>query len=57
MVVAQATTTFAATPQRTAESRWVAPTPMMPPVIVCVVLIGMPKYEAIPSVKAPPVSA
>ena len=29
-------------PQRTAESRWVAPTPMMEPVMVWVVLTGMP---------------
>src|SRR5664279_3792719 len=32
-----------ATPQRTADSRLVAPTPMMVEVIVCVVEIGAPK--------------
>ena len=57
MVVAHATTMLAATPHRTAEGRLVAPTPTMAPVIVCVVLIGMPKWEAMRSVKAPPVSA
>ncbi len=31
-----------ATPQRTAESRWVAPTPTIAPVMVCVVLTGIP---------------
>ena len=32
-----------ATPQRTAESLCVAPTPMIAPVIVCVVETGMPR--------------
>ena len=35
-----------ATPHRTAESRFVAPTPMIAPVIVCVVLTGIPKRVA-----------
>ena len=35
-----------ATPQRTAVSRLVAPTPITAPVIVCVVLTGMPANEA-----------
>src|SRR5215510_14622057 len=41
-VITQAQTTLLATPQRTAESRRVAPTPMIAPVIVCVVLTGIP---------------
>ena len=36
-------TTLLATPQRTAERRRVAPTPMIAPVIVCVVLTGIPQ--------------
>src|SRR5438094_793762 len=42
MVKIQAQTTRPATPQRTALTRLREPTPKMPPVIVCVVLIGMP---------------
>ena len=37
---------FPATPQRTADRRLVAPTPIMAPVIVCVVLTGMPATDA-----------
>jgi hypothetical protein len=39
-VRSQAQTTRTATPQRTAERRRVAPTPMMEPAMVCVVLTG-----------------
>ena len=35
-----------ATPQRTADKRRVDPTPMIAPVIVCVVLTGTPRYVA-----------
>ncbi len=37
---------FPATPQRTAERRWVEPTPMIAAVIVCVVETGTPKCVA-----------
>src|SRR2546427_7465166 len=46
-----------ATPQRTAEKRWMAPTPMIEPVMVCVVLTGMPARAVPISVTAPAVSA
>src|SRR3954447_7366661 len=46
-----------ATPQRTAESRRTEPTPMMPPLIVCVVETGTPSQVAANRVAAPPVSA
>ena len=42
MVRTQAHTMRVATPQRTAEIRLVVPTPMIAPVIVCVVLTGIP---------------
>ena len=42
----QAHTMRPATPHLTAESRRVAPTPMMAPVIVCVVETGMPASVA-----------
>jgi hypothetical protein len=57
MVSTHAQTILPATPQRTAESRVVAPTPTIAPVIVCVVLTGMPKRVAIRIAMAPPVSA
>jgi len=41
-VITHAQSTLLATLQRTAESRRVAPTPMIAPVIVCVVLTGIP---------------
>ena len=41
IVKIQAQTIRPATPQRTAENRWSEPTPMMAPVMVCVVLTGM----------------
>ena len=46
-----------AIPQRTADARRAAPTPMIAPVIVCVVETGMPSHVAANSVMAPPVSA
>ena len=46
-----------ATPQRTAESRCVVPTPTMAPVMVCVVLTGIPACAVTQSVMAPAVSA
>ena len=56
-MITHAITTFCATPQRTAEARRAAPTPMIAPVIVWVVETGMPKAVAPNSMKAPPVSA
>src|SRR5437773_1722728 len=46
-----------ATPQRTAEKCWIAPTPMIEPLIVCVVLTGMPPIAVPRSVIAPAASA
>ena len=57
IVSTQAQTIRPAIPQRTAESRCVAPTPTIEPVIVCVVLTGMPKWVARRIAAAPPVSA
>ena len=45
------------TPQRTADRRLVAPTPMMEPVMVCVVLTGIFRDSVTKSVMAPAVSA
>ena len=57
MVNTQAQTIRPAIPHRTADTRFVAPTPTIDPVIVCVVLTGMPKWVAIMIAAAPPVSA
>ena len=57
MVSTQAQTMRPATPQRTADSRRVEPTPTIAPVIVCVVLTGTPKRVAVNSEIAPAVSA
>src|SRR4051812_40632802 len=46
-----------AIPHRTADNRFVAPTPTIAPVIVCVVLTGTPSELARKSVNAPAVSA
>lgn len=46
IVKIHAHTIFPATPQRTAVSLLVEPTPTMAPVIVCVVLTGMPAIDA-----------
>src|SRR5574341_258311 len=53
----QAHTIRPATPQRTADSRCVAPTPMIEPVIVWVVLTGMPPIAVPSSITAPAGSA
>ena len=57
MVRIQAQMMRLATPQRTAERRLIDPTPMMAPVIVCVVLTGTPRCVAVKSEIAPAVSA
>src|SRR5581483_2987861 len=57
IVTIQAMTMLPATPQRTAEARCAEPTPMIAPVIVCVVETGIPSVEARKRVSAPPVSA
>src|SRR5580692_4430987 len=57
MVRTQAKTMRRVTPQRTAERRRDAPTPTMAPVMVCVVLTGMPKCAVPISVRAPAASA
>src|SRR4029079_17302871 len=53
----QAQTIWPATPQRTADSRRVAPTPTIAPVIAWVVLTGTPSWVAVSSANAAPVSA
>ena len=53
----QAHTIRPATPHRTDEMRCAAPTPLIEPVIVCVVETGIPKCEAMKIAAAPPVSA
>ena len=57
IVRTQAQTMRRVTPQRTAERRRVAPTPTIAPVMVCVVLTGMPKWAVASSVSAPADSA
>src|SRR5579859_5065291 len=57
MVNTQAQTIRLATPQRTAERRVVDPTPTMAPVMVCVVLTGMPREARKKRVAAPALSA
>ena len=57
MVIIHAHTICPATPHFTALRRLSAPTPTMEPVMVCVVLTGMPKAEEINSVMAAPNSA
>src|SRR3989440_2728219 len=57
IVSSHAQTIRPATPQRTADSRCAAPTPEIAPVMVCVVLTGMPKCDATNRVMAPLVSA
>src|SRR5258708_12572022 len=57
IVKLHAQTLFPATPQRTAETLRVEPTPTIAPVMVCVVETGMPKALARNSVIAPPTSA
>src|SRR5437868_6225849 len=57
IVSTHAQTMRPATPQRTARVPLVAPTPTIAPVIVCVVLTGMPSLEMARMVTPPPVSA
>ena len=57
MVSTHAQTIRSGHSHRTADSLRVAPTPMMAPVMVCVVETGMPNPVAMKSVIAPPVSA
>ena len=57
MVKIQAVIKLLVTPQRTAESLLVAPTPIIAPVIVWVVLTGIFKNSVKYKVKAPAVSA
>ncbi len=57
MVRIHAHSKFTVTPQRTALKRFVAPTPMMDPVMVWVVETGIPKLETVNKVNAPAVSA
>ena len=57
MVTTQANRMPVVTFQRTAETRRAAPTPMIAPVMVCVVETGIPSQVAANSVIAPPVSA
>ena len=57
IVMIQAHTMRRATPQRTADKRWTAPTPIIAPVIVCVVLTGIPARAVPNRVKAPALSA
>ena len=57
IVIIQAHTMRRATPQRTADKRWTAPTPIIAPVMVCVVLTGMPARAVPQRVIAPALSA
>ena len=57
MVRIQAQRRLMVTPHRTAESLLVAPTPMMEPAIVWVVLTGIPSFSLMNRVIAPAVSA
>src|ERR1700759_1613292 len=57
MVMIQAQTRLMVTPQRTADKRLVNPTPMIEPVMVCVVDTGIPKYCVKNKVMAPADSA
>ena len=57
MVSIQAQSKLIVTPHRTADTRFVNPTPIMAPVIVCVVLTGIPNASVPKSRIAPAVSA
>src|SRR5665213_1070143 len=57
MVRIQAVTISLATDQRTADTFFAAPTPMIEPVMVCVVDTGMPRLVAANSMTEPAVSA
>ncbi len=56
-MITQATITFPATPQRTAEARRAVPAPITQPVMVCVVETGMPSSEALNTMIEPPSEA
>ena len=57
MVKIQAHSKLMVIPHRTAETLLVSPTPIIAPVMVCVVDTGIPKCSVIKSVIAPEVSA
>ena len=57
MVSTQAQAIRAVIPHRTAETRWLEPTPMIAPLITCVVETGSPRCEAARMVTAALVSA
>ena len=57
IVTTQAHTMRRATPHRTADSRCVDPTPTIAPVMVCVVLTGIPASAVEKRVMAPADSA
>ncbi len=57
MVSIHAHSRLTVTPHLTADNRLVAPTPMMDPVMVCVVLTGILKCSVINNVMAPADSA
>lgn len=57
MVIIQAQMILMVSPHRTADKRLVKPTPIMEPVMVCVVDTGMPKYWVKNNVIAPADSA
>ena len=57
MVSTQAQRMRVVTPQRTALTRWLAPAPMIQPVITCVVDTGIPRNEEVKMVTAALVSA
>ncbi len=57
MVMIHAQIMLMVSPQRTADKRLVKPTPIIEPVIVCVVDTGMPKYCVKNKVIAPADSA
>ena len=57
IVMIHAQTRLMVTPQRTADTRLVKPTPIIEPVMVCVVETGIPKRSVSNRVIAPAVSA
>src|ERR1700678_4121648 len=57
MVSTQAQRILVVTPQRTALTRWLAPAPMMHPVMTWVVETGIPRNDDVRIVAAAPVSA
>src|SRR3569832_1753080 len=57
IVSTHAHTIRVATPHRTADKRCVVPTPTIAPVIVCIVLTGIPKAAVPNNVIAPAVTA